>query len=477
MPRKGGIFMDVLARAFPNATQYSELTDRMIARERGVRLLDEPFSERHLHCVWYDATYRPTDLQTLDGEPVEVLHAGQWNLEAGPDFLNARIAVGHDRRVLSGDVEIHIHAADWHHHGHASDTNYSNVIAHVTYWPGRVPVKTLPRGTIQISLQEPLSRCADFYFASIDTGSYPYGAPAALNDLLPAAWRSYTVDKKRALLRAAGESRLAGKADAMSRNIKSSGHDQTLWQQLLIALGYKQNRRMFAALAKAMPVAELNEHSKLDTTTAFAILLGIADLMPTKLSADATETGRAYLRTLWDIWWKHRDRYRTRCLDATDWTTHNLRPQNHPIRRIAAAANLACRHASLNNDVRHCQHDDPQRWLKQLDAWLNIEDATGFWQTHLNLNAAARPATGRLIGQRRRAAMLTNVIVPFLAAEAFPISPLLRYLPPEQDSHSIKLCATALFGTDHNPAEYRHGILQQGLIQVFHDAIVNAPHT
>jgi len=45
----------------------------------------------------------------------------------------------------------------------------------------------------------------------------------------------------------------------------------------------------------------------------------------------------------------------------------------------------------------------------------------------------------------------------------------LRRLPPEEDNQIIRQTAHNLLGPDHNPALYRSGLRQQGLIQIFND--------
>ena len=88
-------------------------------------------SERHVQAIWYDAALRPGDLRTSGGAKVRVVDPGRWNLEAGPDFRDAVLEIGTDRRRVRGDVEIHVHAADWTSHGHIGDPEYANVVAHV----------------------------------------------------------------------------------------------------------------------------------------------------------------------------------------------------------------------------------------------------------------------------------------------------------------------------------------------------------
>ncbi|MDA1044798.1 MAG: DUF2851 family protein [Verrucomicrobia bacterium] len=462
--------------AFPFANLYNQLRHRQVVHEGRAALDAEAFGERHLQCVWYDSAFRPPRLQTLEGELVDVLNAGRWNLEAGPDFIEARLAIGSDRRIVSGDVEIHIHAQDWANHGHASDPRYQNVVAHITFWPGRVSSPSLPTGAVQISLRDALHKMPDFYFAAIDTAAYPYNAPSPLQDALPREWHHASVDEKRALLRSAGEARLEQKVRGIRLNIDTHGEDQAFWFSLMTALGYKNNRIGFRKLARNLPLTELNDARGASATDVFAILLGVSGLAPATLDPRWSATTKTYIRSLWDIWWKNRHRFESRIMPGDLWQLSGMRPQNLPVRRIAAAANLATRARSITSDLRTCHCEDARAWLNALDNWLDVQDAMNFWHTHLGLTSALASGHQALLGKCRRASIITNVLLPFLAATGSDISPLLMLLPPEEDNHSIKQCACAFFGPDHNPAEYRHGLLQQGLIQIFHDYVVNGTY-
>ena len=77
----------------PSAEIYRQILTTAPAhvRESGGRT-GFAFSERHLQCVWMDANLRPTSLTTRDGEALSVVDPGRWNLEAGPDFLDAEIS-------------------------------------------------------------------------------------------------------------------------------------------------------------------------------------------------------------------------------------------------------------------------------------------------------------------------------------------------------------------------------------------------
>ena len=143
---------------FPLADEYARLlaAPPSAAHEDSARYRSGfHWSERHLQCLWFDERYRPAFFQLPAGETATVLDPGQWNLEAGPDFLNATLLIQPGERQLHGDVEIHVHPSDWDTHNHRVDPAYDRVIAHVTWFEGPPP-RTLPSGVCPISLAEPV---------------------------------------------------------------------------------------------------------------------------------------------------------------------------------------------------------------------------------------------------------------------------------------------------------------------------------
>lgn len=70
-----------------------------------------------------------TALQTTKGRSVVVMNQGIRNRNEGPDILGARLYI--DGQFYEGDIECHLNAGDWFHHGHAIDPRYQNVILHL----------------------------------------------------------------------------------------------------------------------------------------------------------------------------------------------------------------------------------------------------------------------------------------------------------------------------------------------------------
>ncbi len=381
--------------------------------------IDEIISERHVQAIWYDGTLRPADLRVAEGAPVRVVDPGRWNLEAGPDFRDAVLEIGQDRRRIRGDVEIHVRAADWTAHGHAGDPAYANVIAHVTWHPGPPPVADaggLPPRCVRICIGDALRTKPDFSPDEIDLAAYPYARLPDTPRPCEAAF-AHAPDAALALLRAAGERRLEGKARRLcALFVRDGDRAQTFYEEMMAAFGYKHNSAPFRALAQTLPWRELPPTpDAASTALSCAADLGVAPRVP--------------------------------------WRTANVRPSNSPARRIDEAARLFA--------------GELPALLRRLDA-CDLAERTG-QQAALDILRAARP-----LGARRAAAMLTNVLIPFARAEE-RLARVPEWIFPEDLNSTVRLMAFRLFGRDHNPALYAgNGLLVQGLIQIYRECCLAA---
>jgi hypothetical protein len=446
-----------LADCFPRARLYAPEPsgDPLLAREPGSRARSFPYRERHLQCAWFDAALRPAALSTADGETVTVEDPGVWNLEAGPDFLGAALRIGPERRHIAGDVEIHIHPNDWRSHGHGTDPRYASVRAHVTFFPGRLPPGDLPPGCVQVALKDALAANPFFSFENVDLVAYPFATRAPVPPCMTEL-KAWPIDARSQLLDAAGEERLRRKAERMLLAIEERGRDQVVYEEIMAALGYKQNKQAFRHIAALVTLDRLRAESAGSAHAAYALLLGVSGLMPADLAPEWDDETRGFVRGVWDAWWKMRDRWAGRALARSSWNLAGLRPLNHPARRLMAAAELF----AVAKDVA-----DPRRW--QLDG--------GYWRFRQGLGGKRSAEPIALVGEDRVNGVLVNVTVPLLAASGRrdAVASILDQLPGGQDNAVLRQTALNLFGQDHTPKIYNTGLRRQGLVQVFHDYCLN----
>ncbi|MDP6811026.1 MAG: DUF2851 family protein [Kiritimatiellia bacterium] len=455
---------------FAGAARYTDILEPPVA---GVREAPDsgrffPYSERHLQCAWTDDRYRPEVLKTSTGDQALVVSPGRWNLESGPDFRDAVLILSPDQRRLQGDIEVHIHPRNWDHHGHTDDPAYRNVIAHITWFPGRRPAG-LPGKAVQIALRDPISAVPTFSFDSLDLTAYPYAVPSRKRPPCGRALAGCDPELSGAILDAAGEERLRIKAVRMGERIRRDGPEQVLYEEIMAALGYKHNRSAFRALARAVTHEALTESCAGRPRDAYALLMGVAGLLPSAPQPQWDDEAARFVRALWNRWWRMQDAWSTQIMASHQWSLSGLRPQNHPARRLAAAAGMFAGKRSFHDALVALDTTKPQRWYPAAAGLITDTPAPAFWDHRLSWGRPPVDSTIALIGESRLNAMTINILVPFLAATGHDITTLLTHLPPESSNALTRQTAHALLGRDHNPALHRTGLRRQGLLQVFHD--------
>jgi len=425
------------------------------------------YTERHLQCIWFDPRLRPQALTTSGGETITVLDPGRWNREAGPDFLDAVLLLGPERRRIQGDVEIHIHPADWNHHKHANDPHFNKVVAHVTYTPATKPIKTLPPGTVEISLKKLLAAIPSFSFESIDVTAYPYSTLPDTPRPCAVEMHKHTPHEIGTILEAAGARRLQIKANRLKAKLKQTTPDQLLYSEILGALGYKQNTAICRQLAETVSYQTISKLTPLD---GYALLLGVSGLIPAKPSPHWDNHTKTFIRKVWNAWWPQQTRWQNTLIPKSAWKLSSIRPQNHPIRRLAAAAALACSKTPPSQYIEKSFQHSSAAAQQTITDIFTAPPPIDYWHRHISLASKQREKPIAIIGKARLSALNINILLPYLAATGHNIRSTAENLPPEQSNTIIRQTAHALFGRDHDPDLYSKSALrQQGLIQIFHD--------
>ncbi|MDF3131124.1 DUF2851 family protein [Kiritimatiellaeota bacterium B1221] len=437
------------------ANEYLQLCTQRNGHVAEAEPVLDPFSERHLHCIWFDNRLRPEPLQTERGERIQIIHPGKWNQESGPDFLNAEWKVG-GRRVR-GDVEIHIRPMDWKHHGHRDDLRYAGVGLHVCYEPGELPPGLLPPGCEEVSMRGQLEKRSHFFFDQIDVRAYPWQKEGATSGL-----RGYFAGKSEeecgAMLEAAGQERLRRKSLRMARVVQAVGEEQALYMALLRGLGYKNNAEVSEGLARGIPYSLLKSLAGNDPEKSYALLLGVAGLLPA--DADAPGLPRwMNLRRLWDLWWPHQHTFLDKSLSPEAWRLDHCRTGNHPVRRLRAAATWVAQAEGLSM-LFSVKSDQPEKmWIRDCLKKLRVASP----------EATVDPT--QLVGPVRAGTLFLNAILPWriCSGKILPEEELWSQLPDEAFNSKSRHAANMLFGPDQHPRLYRGGLRKQGLLQFYED--------
>ena len=424
-------------------------------------------TERLLQSIWRHQRLRRDRLQTSDGQVVRILHPGFVSVEGGPDFRGAIIQIG-DAAPRSGDVEIDLRAGGWHAHGHDRNPAFQNVLLHVV-WDAATP---LPEAPVQL----PLSHALDAPIAELGLwleNDSPRVLPENLRGQCCAVLRELEETGQGRILDAAARVRFQAKADQFRARARHAGWEQSLWEGLFRALGYKHN------VWPMQNIAELRPRWMPGPVPAFMLqarLLGLSGLLPAELPR-ATAGGDGYLRRVWDCWWRERDEFSYCQLPRTVWRFHGLRPANHPQRRLALAAHWLAAGNLMQKLEDWCAVEIPDKKLSgSLRKILEVEHDE-FWSWHWTFRSARLKKPQLLLGNARVTDLAVNVVLPWLWTRAAEgrnekIRQIIEHRravwPAAEDNSILKLARQRLLGMGRS-CRLPGAAVQQGLLQITRD--------
>jgi hypothetical protein len=358
----------------------------------------------------------------MTGEPVRVLYRGRPGGGAGPDFRDARISIGGATPHL-GDVELHVTEPDFRRHGHQHDRAYSRVVLHVVFDAAGATATPLSGGGTAplLALRPWVER------RSAEISAWLEREPAWREPCATATAR-LGMARVRAVLAEGGVRRLRVKAAALAGDFASSP-DQALYRAVCGALGLTRNVEPFQLLAERFPI---------EPQMAQARSLPEADAAPalrTQLLAAAGFGAEAP------------------ALGGLPWRLDGLRPNAHPVKRIAGLAVLLARHrqTGLATALRSAAESGAPALLRAIQA----------------------PG----IGRDRAIEIAVNAVLPFLIArgDEAQSSMLADQLPAATRYGALTTLSATL--TDPDPSSGRHprplimasALAQQGALALHRD--------
>jgi len=344
-------------------------------------------TEEFLHYIWKYRVYSP-DLHLFSGEPVVVVHPGDYNTDAGPDFFNARIRIG--TTLWAGNVEIHLSSSDWFRHHHHLDKAYDNIILHVVFHHDKVYPKLEGLATLE------LKNC-------IRTDSWQlYLKFMANRSWIPCECLIQSVDRiqivswlDRLLIE-----RIERKTQRVENALTRSSNDwnQTFYRLLARTMGFKLNDQAFEMLANSLSFIHLLRHSD-NLLQLEAMVFGQAGLLTGVFQDEYPRSLQAEFSFL-------QKKFSLLSMEGSNWRFMRMHPNNFPTLRLSQFCSVI--HKSGGMMISILEKED----IRSIRSMFEVK-ATDYWKTHFRFDASASPSDHRL-GSDSIDLILINLVAPFL---------------------------------------------------------------
>lgn len=344
--------------------------------------------EKFLSYLWKHRLLQPHGLQTTCGNIVEIVHPGVENMDAGPDFLSARLRI--DGILWAGNVEIHVLSSDWYRHGHHRDGAYDNVILHVVHSHDRPCLNSggqpVPVLVIRDHFDQDLLIRHKTLRDSPDRMFCRQFLQQADN-----YWISHWLNRMQI-------ERLERKAAEMEHYLRFFAND---WEQLfhfflLRNMGTPVNAFPFGLLAQAAPCSLVRKYRG-QPLQLEALLFGQAGMLD-KACNDH------YAARLHSEYHYLKKKHRLIPMQGGLWRFARLRPQNFPTLRIAQVCALYNKPVRL---FRACMEAGRVSELREL---LQAR-APDYWTSHYRFGRRS-PGMPKFIGRQAIDIQLINTLAP-----------------------------------------------------------------
>ncbi len=347
-------------------------------------------TERLLQFIWQFQYFSKGELVTTTGETVQVLFAGQYNTNQGPDFSDAKIKIG--KTTWAGSVELHIKTSDWNKHKHQSDKNYDNVILHVVWEDDTSPGSVLKSDVPILELKGRVSKILLQRYKELMNANSFIPCEKNINTVRDITWKSW---KDRLLVE-----RLLRKCKIVETYLQQNNYhwEETFWWLLARNFGMKVNADAFEAIAKSIPVNVLAKH-KSQIHQLEALLLGQAGLLEGKFADDYPQLLQREYKFL-------KEKYK---LKQIHHPIHflRMRPGNFPTIRLAQLAMLITESAHLFSKIKETTS------VKDVVKWFDAT-ANDYWHYHYQFDE-----TSSFKKKTLGAAMIDNLIINTVAPVLF----------------------------------------------------------
>ncbi len=350
--------------------------------------------EELFHYIWKYQLFEKTNLTTEDGSVLEILHQGNLNTDAGPDFANAKIRIG--KIILAGNIEVHVKNTDWEIHKHQLDPSYNNTILHVVFETSK-PTTLLQNGNeIPIlTLKNRVKKSLLIRYESLQTIKKDIPCALVINKI------EHDFKIENFLERITIE-RLENKVAYINELLINSNNDweQVTFQMVTKYFGTSVNKEPFFMLASSIPISVIYKHQQ-DSKQIEALLLGQAGFLDREFDDEypkALKREYYYLKKL----------HQLTPSNQSLWKFLRLRPSNFPTIRLSQLASLLSRTEKLFSSILAAES------ITQLRKLFEVQ-ANSYFETHYVFDKQVKTKSIKT-GNMNIDIILINAIIPILFA-------------------------------------------------------------
>lgn len=344
--------------------------------------------ESILHYIWQQKLFKAHGLRTTDGEELEIIDVGRLNVDAGPDFFNAKVKIGDT--VWAGNIEIHLRSSDWKKHQHQHDKNYNTVILHVVKTADEIVIRADGDKIPQLELSYSESIEVNYHTLLNEQKWIPCADKIqSVPDIFIQSWKSSLMIERL-------EHKIATIDKLLAEN--NQHWEDTFYISLARSYGFNTNGQAFESLAKSLPLSALAKH-KDNLFQLEAMLFGQAGLLP-------EQSDDPYVLRLKQEYDFLKSKFQLEAMDGSLWKLLRLRPGSFPHLRIAQFASLIHKSSKLFSQII----SSPR---KESLVDLFKTETSEYWKTHY-LFEKESPMKVKNIGTQSIYGILINTVVPLL---------------------------------------------------------------
>ena len=321
-------------------------------------------TEKLLQYLWNYKIFQHFDFRDTEGNPVEIIHYGKWNTNAGPDFLDAQIKT--KGLLIAGNIELHIRTSDWIFHNHSTDPNYQNIILHVVFLNDAEIDDLSRRNVPTLELKDHIDENVLWKYEKLVSGKTFIPCENIFNPAkIPIAFHEENILKK-----------LDEKSLELEKSLDlhKNNFEAVLFHSLAYSFGLKVNAHIFRQIAESIDFSIINKIRQNEIQLE-SLFFGVAGWL------DQPMDGQMML-------WKREFEFIKKKFNITDLKFHpkflRLRPPNFPTIRLSQLADLYYQHQNLFSKLIRAESTE------ELYHVFSPIKASEYWDCHFNFGTISK---------------------------------------------------------------------------------------